>query len=59
MYKNSFGIVSFAVFADQLKRMFALDSNSLFVGVVLRQRILTRKVNKWLLTEIDHPDQPL
>ena len=59
MYKNLFGIVSFAVFADQLKRMFALDSNNLFVGVALRQRQLTRKVNKWLSAELDHPDQPL
>lgn len=59
MYKNSFGIVSFAVFADQLKRMFALDSNSLFVNVALRERQLTRKVNKWLAAELAHPNQPL
>ena len=59
MYKNSFGIVSFAVFADQLKRMFALDSNSLFVNVALRERQLTRKVNKWLSVELAHPNQPL
>ena len=59
MYKNSFGIVSFAVFADQLKRMFALDSNSLFVNVALRERQLTRKVNKWLSAELAHTNQPL
>lgn len=59
MYKNSFGIVSFAVFADQLKRMFALDSNSLFVNVALRERQLTRKVNKWLAAELAQPNQPL
>lgn len=59
MYKNLFGIVSFAVFADQLKRMFALDSNSLFVSVALRERQLTRKVNKWLSAGLSHPDQPL
>ena len=59
MYKNLFDIVSFAVFADQLKRMFALDSKSFFVGVALRQRQLTRKVNKWLSAELAHPDQPL
>lgn len=58
MYKNLFGIVSFAVFADQLKRMFALDSNSLFVDVALRERQLTRKVNKWLSAELAYPDQP-
>ena len=52
-------MVSFAVFADQLKRMFALDSNSLFVDVALRERQLTRKVNKWLSAELAHPDQPL
>ena len=59
MYKNLLGIVSFAVFADQLKRMFALDSNSLFVDVALRERQLTRKVNKWLSAGLAHPDQPL
>ena len=59
MYKNLFGIVSFAVFADQLKRVFALDSNSLFVSVALRERQLTRKVNKWLSAGLAPPDQPL